>query len=157
MKRYVPWKCNNRSLYINKSHNKVELNWLNKDVVLDAATGYWIYNSSSILFFKPGPVHVHLLSGCLSCLHCVWGFVCLSLLSLSSCVAFPPQKLQEQDERAEQVKGRLRWEQRELRVRLEQLQRASERMRNDSLGSTMSCERSDSDRGKSLTPLVSSN
>ncbi|CAB1337618.1 unnamed protein product, partial [Coregonus sp. 'balchen'] len=50
-------------------------------------------------------------------------------------------KLQEQDERAEQLKGRLRWEQRELRVRLEQLQGGlgglggtgvvSERMRND--------------------------
>ena len=58
------------------------------------------------------------------------------------------QKLQEQDERAEQLKGRLRWEQRELRVRLEQLQRGSERMRNDSQGSTMSSERSDSDRGR---------
>ncbi|XP_059202655.1 max dimerization protein 3 [Centropristis striata] len=56
------------------------------------------------------------------------------------------KKLQEQDERAEQVKGRLRWEQRELRVRLEQLQRGTERMRNDSQGSTMSSERSDSDR-----------
>ncbi|XP_068182029.1 max dimerization protein 3 [Antennarius striatus] len=56
------------------------------------------------------------------------------------------KKLQEQDERAEQLKGRLRWEQRELRVRLEQLQRGSERMRNDSQGSTMSSERSDSDR-----------
>ncbi|KAM8848132.1 max dimerization protein 3 isoform 2-T2 [Synchiropus picturatus] len=55
-------------------------------------------------------------------------------------------KLQEQDERAEQVKGRLRWEQRELQVRLEQLQRGTERMRNDSQGSTMSSERSDSDR-----------
>lgn len=57
------------------------------------------------------------------------------------------QKLQEQDELAEQLKGRLRWQQRELRVRLEQLQRGSERMRNDSQGSTMSSERSDSDRG----------
>ncbi|KAF0039500.1 hypothetical protein F2P81_007735 [Scophthalmus maximus] len=56
------------------------------------------------------------------------------------------KKLQEQDERAEQLKGRLRWEQRELRVRLEQLQRGSERMRNNSQGSTMSSERSDSDR-----------
>ncbi|XP_029917717.1 max dimerization protein 3 [Myripristis murdjan] len=56
------------------------------------------------------------------------------------------KKLQEQDERAEQVKGRLRWEQRELRVRLEQLQRGTERMRNDSLGSAVSSERSDSDR-----------
>ncbi|XP_068596398.1 max dimerization protein 3 [Brachionichthys hirsutus] len=56
------------------------------------------------------------------------------------------KKLQEQDERAEQLKGRLRWEQRELRVRLEQLQRGSERTRNDSQGSTMSSERSDSDR-----------
>lgn len=56
------------------------------------------------------------------------------------------KKLQEQDERAEQLKGRLRWEQRELRIRLEQLQRGSERMRNDSQGSTMSSERSDSDR-----------
>ncbi len=60
------------------------------------------------------------------------------------------QKLQEQDELAEQLKGRLRWEQRELRFRLEQLQRGSERMRNDSQGSTMSSERSDSDRGRSL-------
>lgn len=57
------------------------------------------------------------------------------------------QKLQEQDELAEQLKGRLRWQQRELRVRLEQLQRGSERMRNDSQGSSMSSERSDSDRG----------
>lgn len=57
------------------------------------------------------------------------------------------QKLQEQDELAEQLKGRLRWQQRELRVRLEQLQRGSERMRNDSQGSAMSSERSDSDRG----------
>ncbi|XP_057706910.1 max dimerization protein 3 isoform X4 [Corythoichthys intestinalis] len=56
------------------------------------------------------------------------------------------KKLQEQDERAEQLKDRLRWEQRELRVRLEQLQRGAERMRNDSQGSTMSSERSDSDR-----------
>ncbi|XP_061542169.1 max dimerization protein 3 isoform X2 [Phycodurus eques] len=56
------------------------------------------------------------------------------------------KKLQEQDARAEQLKGRLRWEQRELQVRLEQLQRGAERMRNDSLGSTMSSERSDSDR-----------
>ncbi|XP_019725481.1 max dimerization protein 3 [Hippocampus comes] len=56
------------------------------------------------------------------------------------------KKLQEQDERAEQLKGRLRWEQRELQVRLEQLQRGAERMRNDSQGSTMSSERSDSDR-----------
>lgn len=56
------------------------------------------------------------------------------------------KKLQEQDERAEQLKGRLRWEQRELQVRLEQLQRGTERMRNDSQGSTMSSERSDSDR-----------
>lgn len=56
------------------------------------------------------------------------------------------KKLQEQDERGEQMKGRLRWQQRELRVRLEQLQRGSERMRNDSHGSTMSSERSDSDR-----------
>ncbi|XP_033829659.2 max dimerization protein 3 [Periophthalmus magnuspinnatus] len=55
------------------------------------------------------------------------------------------KKLQEQDERAEQLKGRLRWEQRELRIRLEQLQR-TERMRNNSQGSTMSSERSDSDR-----------
>lgn len=67
-------------------------------------------------------------------------------LRLNFC-AFTFQKLQEQDERAEQMKGRLRWEQRELRVRLEQLQRGSERMRNDSQGSTMSSERSDSDRG----------
>ncbi|XP_026185392.1 max dimerization protein 3 isoform X2 [Mastacembelus armatus] len=56
------------------------------------------------------------------------------------------KKLQEQDERAEQLKGRLRWQQRELRVRLEQLERGTERMRNDSQGSTMSSERSDSDR-----------
>lgn len=56
------------------------------------------------------------------------------------------KKLQEQDERAELLKGRLRWEQRELRIRLEQLQRGTERMRNDSQGSTMSSERSDSDR-----------
>lgn len=63
---------------------------------------------------------------------------------------FPVQKLQEQDERAEQLKDRLRWEQQELRVRLEQLQRGTERMRNDSQGSTMSSERSDSDRGKPL-------
>ncbi|KAG9339317.1 hypothetical protein JZ751_023873 [Albula glossodonta] len=56
------------------------------------------------------------------------------------------QKLQEQDERAERLKDRLRWEQRGLRMRLEQLQ-GSERIRNDSLGSAMSSERSDSDRG----------
>ncbi|XP_015232444.1 max dimerization protein 3 [Cyprinodon tularosa] len=56
------------------------------------------------------------------------------------------KKLQEQDEWAEQLKDRLRWEQRELRVRLEQLQRGTERMRNNSQGSTMSSERSDSDR-----------
>lgn len=71
--------------------------------------------------------------------HCVLGFG-FSFLFL--------QKLQEQDERAEQLKGRLRWEQRELRVRLEQLQRGSERMRNNSQGSVMSSERSDSDRGE---------
>uniref|UniRef100_A0A1A8EYZ2 Max dimerization protein 3 n=2 Tax=Nothobranchius korthausae TaxID=1143690 RepID=A0A1A8EYZ2_9TELE len=56
------------------------------------------------------------------------------------------KKLQEQDERAEKLKGHLRWQQRELRVRLEQLQRGTERMRNNSQGSTMSSERSDSDR-----------
>ncbi|KAM9310556.1 max dimerization protein 3 [Pholidichthys leucotaenia] len=56
------------------------------------------------------------------------------------------KKLQEQDERAEQLKGRLRWEQRELQFRLEQLQRGTERMRNNSQGSTLSSERSDSDR-----------
>lgn len=65
------------------------------------------------------------------------------------------QKLQEQDERAEQLKGHLRWEQKELRIRLEQLQMGTERMRNDSQGSTMSSERSDSDRGMSLTQIVS--
>lgn len=57
------------------------------------------------------------------------------------------QKLQEQDERAELLKHRLRWEQRELRTRLEKLQGGSERMRNDSLGSAVSSERSDSERG----------
>lgn len=57
------------------------------------------------------------------------------------------QKLQEQDERAELLKDRLRWEQQELRMRLQQLQGGTERMRNDSLGSAMSSERSDSDRG----------
>ncbi|XP_046705441.1 max dimerization protein 3 [Silurus meridionalis] len=56
------------------------------------------------------------------------------------------KKLQEQDERAEVLKDRLRWEQQELRVRLQQLQGGMERMRNDSLGSAMSSERSDSDR-----------
>ncbi|KAL2077712.1 hypothetical protein ACEWY4_027216 [Coilia grayii] len=60
------------------------------------------------------------------------------------------KKLQEQAERAELLKGRLRWEQQELRVRLEQLQAggppATERIRNDSLGSAISSERSDSDR-----------
>ncbi|XP_063046573.1 max dimerization protein 3 [Engraulis encrasicolus] len=60
------------------------------------------------------------------------------------------KKLQEQEERAETLKGRLRWEQQELRVRLEQLQAggppATERIRNDSLGSAISSERSDSDR-----------
>ncbi|XP_036425217.1 max dimerization protein 3 [Colossoma macropomum] len=56
------------------------------------------------------------------------------------------KKLQEQDERAELMKDRLRWEQQELRVRLQQLQGGTERMRNDSLGSAMSSERSDSDR-----------
>ncbi|XP_065105273.2 max dimerization protein 3 [Paramisgurnus dabryanus] len=56
------------------------------------------------------------------------------------------KKLQEQDERAELMKDRLRWEQRELRIRLEKLQGNTERMRNDSLGSAMSSERSDSER-----------
>ncbi|KAJ8015405.1 hypothetical protein DPEC_G00025780 [Dallia pectoralis] len=70
------------------------------------------------------------------------------------------KKLQEQDERAEELKGHLRWKQRELRVRLESLQgrepltglggnaSVTERMRNDSLGSAAmsSSERSDSDR-----------
>ncbi|MCI4379743.1 hypothetical protein PGIGA_G00231920 [Pangasianodon gigas] len=56
------------------------------------------------------------------------------------------KKLQEQDERAELLKDRLRWEQQELRMRLQQLQGGTERMRNDSLGSAMSSERSDSDR-----------
>ena len=73
----------------------------------------------------------------------------------SSLPALSFQKLQEQDEHAEQLKGRLRWKQRELRVRLEQLQRGTERMRNDSQGSTMSSERSDSDRGRSRTRRVS--
>lgn len=65
------------------------------------------------------------------------------------------QKLQEQAERAELLKGRLRWEQQELRVRLEQLQAggppAMERIRNDSLGSAVSSDRSDSDRGEART------
>ncbi|MCJ8733846.1 hypothetical protein PDJAM_G00228460 [Pangasius djambal] len=56
------------------------------------------------------------------------------------------KKLQEQNERAELLKDRLRWEQQELRMRLQQLQGGTERMRNDSLGSAMSSERSDSDR-----------
>ncbi|XP_076148242.1 max dimerization protein 3 [Alosa pseudoharengus] len=60
------------------------------------------------------------------------------------------KKLQEQAERAELLKGRLRWEQQELRGRLEKLQAgapmATERIRNDSLGSAVSSERSDSDR-----------
>ncbi|XP_052006028.1 max dimerization protein 3-like [Xyrauchen texanus] len=56
------------------------------------------------------------------------------------------KKLQEQDERAELLKDRLRWKQRELRIRLEKLQGNTERMRNDSLGSAVSSERSDSER-----------
>ncbi|XP_016097152.1 max dimerization protein 3-like [Sinocyclocheilus grahami] len=56
------------------------------------------------------------------------------------------KKLQEQDEHAKLLKDRLRWEQRELRTRLEKLQGGSERMRNDSLGSAVSSERSDSER-----------
>lgn len=88
------------------------------------------------------------LGDLLPCVQCLFHFFSL----LVSLAFFLPtrssQKLQEQDERAEQLKGRLRWEQRELRVRLEQLQRGSERMRNDSQGSTMSSERSDSDRGR---------
>ncbi|KAK2838954.1 hypothetical protein Q7C36_013768 [Tachysurus vachellii] len=56
------------------------------------------------------------------------------------------KKLKEQDERAELLKDRLRWEQQELRMRLQQLQGGTERMRNDSLGSAVSSERSDSDR-----------
>lgn len=56
------------------------------------------------------------------------------------------KKLQEQDQRAKLLKDRLRWEQRELRIRLEKLQGNTERMRNDSLGSAMSSERSDSER-----------
>ncbi|XP_027010448.1 max dimerization protein 3 isoform X2 [Tachysurus fulvidraco] len=56
------------------------------------------------------------------------------------------KKLKEQDERAELLKDRLRWEQQELRMRLQQLQGSTERMRNDSLGSAVSSERSDSDR-----------
>lgn len=65
------------------------------------------------------------------------------------------QKLQEQDERAELLKDRLRWEQQELRMRLQQLQGGTERMRNDSLGSAMSSERSDSDRGNCFCKLSS--
>lgn len=86
--------------------------------------------------------NVTLLSCC--CVFADSAWPCLKIQSL------PFQKLQEQDELAEQLKGRLRWEQRELRVRLEQLQRGSERMRNNSQGSAMSSERSDSDRGRSL-------
>ncbi|XP_012689377.1 max dimerization protein 3 [Clupea harengus] len=63
------------------------------------------------------------------------------------------KKLQDQEERAESMKGQLRWKQQELRVRLQKLQAgastASERIRNDSLGSVgsvVSSERSDSDR-----------
>ncbi|KAF5896938.1 max dimerization protein 3 [Clarias magur] len=56
------------------------------------------------------------------------------------------KKLQEQNQRAELLKDRLRWEQQELRMRLQQLQNGTERMRNDSLGSAVSSERSDSDR-----------
>nr|XP_015205188.1 PREDICTED: max dimerization protein 3-like [Lepisosteus oculatus] len=58
----------------------------------------------------------------------------------------PFQKLQEQDEQAERLKDRLRWEQRGLRGRLEQLLGGAERTRSDSLGSALSSERSDSDR-----------
>ncbi|XP_056455910.1 max dimerization protein 3 isoform X2 [Gadus chalcogrammus] len=56
------------------------------------------------------------------------------------------KKLQQQDERAQHLKDRLQWQHRELRGRLDQLQRGSERTRNDSLGSVVSSERSDSDR-----------
>ncbi|XP_048884071.1 max dimerization protein 3 [Brienomyrus brachyistius] len=56
------------------------------------------------------------------------------------------KKLQEQEERARVMKEQLRWEQRGLRVRLEQLLGGTERVRNDSMGSAMSSERSDSDR-----------
>ncbi|XP_069052276.1 max dimerization protein 3 [Lepisosteus oculatus] len=56
------------------------------------------------------------------------------------------KKLQEQDEQAERLKDRLRWEQRGLRGRLEQLLGGAERTRSDSLGSALSSERSDSDR-----------
>ncbi|XP_041079591.1 max dimerization protein 3-like isoform X2 [Polyodon spathula] len=55
-------------------------------------------------------------------------------------------KLQEQDKRAERMKDRLRWEQSGLRGRLEQLLGGTERTRNDSLGSALSSERSDSDQ-----------
>lgn len=88
---------------------------------------------------REAQLHIKVNSRCLT-------LVILTLPAAHSC---PPgfQNLQEQDERAERLKDRLRWEQRELRVRLEQLQRGSERMRNNSYGSTMSSERSDSDRG----------
>ncbi|XP_033877726.2 max dimerization protein 3-like [Acipenser ruthenus] len=56
------------------------------------------------------------------------------------------KKLQEQDKRAERMKDRLRWEQSGLRGRLEQLLGGTERTRNDSLGSALSSERSDSDQ-----------
>ncbi|XP_039630856.1 max dimerization protein 3 isoform X2 [Polypterus senegalus] len=56
------------------------------------------------------------------------------------------KKLQEQDEFAQRLKDKLRWEQRGLRGRLEQLLRGQERIRSDSTGSALSSERSDSDR-----------
>lgn len=72
------------------------------------------------------------------------------------------QKLQDQEERAESMKGQLRWKQQELRVRLQKLQAgastASERIRNDSLGSVgsvVSSERSDSDRGEARSLALS--
>ncbi|XP_026864423.1 max dimerization protein 3 [Electrophorus electricus] len=56
------------------------------------------------------------------------------------------KKLQKQAEHAELMKNRLRWEQQELRVRLQQLQGTTERTRNDSSGSAVSSDRSDSDK-----------
>uniref|UniRef100_W5N274 MAX dimerization protein 3 n=1 Tax=Lepisosteus oculatus TaxID=7918 RepID=W5N274_LEPOC len=67
-------------------------------------------------------------------------------LSLSRGRTLNISKLQEQDEQAERLKDRLRWEQRGLRGRLEQLLGGAERTRSDSLGSALSSERSDSDR-----------
>lgn len=68
-------------------------------------------------------------------------------------VSPPLQKLEDYDRRALHQIEQLQREQRHLKRQLEKL--GSERVRTDSVGSAVSSERSDSDRGETCTSLDS--